>query len=217
MVVATAKAVESIDMVAVATDSEEVAKVCDSYGIKSVMTSKDHTSGTDRINEAATRLGLDDNEIVINVQADEPFIEANIIERLKTLVKRNVKDESVMICSAYKSITAQQAKNPNLVKVVTDESDFALYFSRSLIPYDRDGGYEEYKGHIGIYGFTKKMLQRFCSLPPSTLEKTEKLEQLRALSHGFKIAMCQVETKSFGIDTPEDLEIALKHLNAPKN
>ncbi len=212
MVVATAKAVESIDMVAVATDSEEVAKVCDSYGIKSVMTSKDHTSGTDRINEAATRLGLDDNEIVINVQADEPFIEAKIVERLKTLVKRNMKDESVMICSAYKSITAQQAKNPNLVKVVTDESDFALYFSRSIIPYDRDGGYEEYKGHIGIYGFTKKMLQRFCSLPPSTLEKREKLEQLRALSHGFKIAMCQVETKSFGIDTPEDLERALKQM-----
>ncbi len=212
MVIATAKAVEGVDRVAVATDSHKVVEVCSSYGIKAVMTSSGHTSGTDRINEAAARLGLDDNETVINVQADEPFIEPEAIERLKTLVHKYSKDDSVMICSLYKKISPADAQNPNIVKVVIDRSGFALYFSRSPIPYDREGGYENYKGHIGIYGFRRKMLERFCSLPPSLLENTEKLEQLRALSHGFKIAMCEVETESFGIDTPEDLQKALQRL-----
>lgn len=212
MVIATAKAVESIDRVAVATDSRKVMEVCSAYGIKAVMTSSEHASGTDRINEAAARLGLDDNETVINVQADEPFIEPETIGKLKTLVRKHAKDESVMICSAYKRITPAESKNPNIVKVVTDESGYALYFSRSPLPYDREGGYESYKGHIGIYGFRRKMLERFCSLPPSSLENSEKLEQLRALSHGFKIAMCEVETESFGIDTPEDLQKALRRL-----
>ncbi len=212
MVIATAKAVEGVDRVAVATDSHKVMEICSSYGIKAVMTSSGHTSGTDRINEAAARLGLDENETVINVQADEPFIEPEAIERLKDLVHKQAKEESVMVCSLYKKIPPADAKNPNIVKVVTDKSGFALYFSRSHIPYDREGGYEEYKGHIGIYGFRRKMLERFCSLPPSLLENTEKLEQLRALSHGFKIAMCEVETESFGIDTPEDLQKALQRL-----
>lgn len=212
MVVATAKAVESVDRVAVATDSKMVVDVCSSYGIKAVMTSSEHSSGTDRVNEAAARLGLDENETVINVQADEPFIEAQIVEDLRALVKANAKDESVMICSLFKKISSKEAEDPNLVKVVTDESGFALYFSRSPLPFDRDGGFCEYKGHIGIYGFKRKMLDRFCSLPTSLLERTEKLEQLRALSHGFKIAMTQVETKSFGVDTPEDLEKALKRI-----
>ncbi len=208
MVVATAKAVESIDRVAVATDSRKVIDICSAYGIKSVMTSSEHGSGTDRINEAATRLGLDENEIVINVQADEPFIEREVVERLKRLVERQSPKGEVMICSAYRSVSAKEAHDPNLVKVVTDESDFALYFSRSVIPYDRDGGFDDYKGHIGIYGFRRGMLERFCTLPPSLLESTEKLEQLRALSHGYRIAMCRVETESFGIDTPEDLQKA---------
>ncbi len=212
MVVATAKAVENIDRVAVATDSEKVAQICREHGIKAVLTSGEHTSGTDRINEAAARLGLDENEIIINVQADEPFIESEVVEELKSLVENMGRDESVMIASAYKSISSNEAADPNLVKVVTDESDYALYFSRSPIPYDREGGFEGYKGHIGIYGFRRKMLERFCSLPPSILERTEKLEQLRALSHGFKIVMCRVESKSFGIDTPEDLQKALKRV-----
>ncbi len=210
MVVATAKAVDSIDRVAVATDSEEVLQICLDHGIKAVMTSKEHTSGTDRINEAATRLGLDKSEIVINVQADEPFIEPEVVNDLKSLVERVGKDENVMICSAYKAISAKEATDPNLVKVVTDESEYALYFSRSPVPYDREGGFEGYKGHIGIYGFRRSMLERFCSLPVSILEQTEKLEQLRALSHGFKIAMCRVESRSFGIDTPQDLKKALE-------
>ena len=208
MVVATANAVKSIDDVAVATDSIEVVNVCKSYNIKAVMTSSEHQSGTDRINEAAARLGLDDNEIIINIQADEPFIEAEVIEKLKKLIKTTSNNDNIMIYSVYKTISKEDAKDPNIVKVVTDESGFAIYFSRSTIPYDRDGGFDGYKGHLGLYGFKRKMLEQFCNLPHAPLEHIEKLEQLRALSHGFKIAMTEVETESFGIDTPEDLKRA---------
>jgi len=209
MVVKTARAVESVDRVAVATDDAKVAAVCEEYGVRTVLTSPDHTSGTDRIDEAATRLGLDENDIVLNVQADEPFIEPDVVETLRKLVEKHRHESRTMICSLYRAVTPEAASDPNLVKVVTDESGYALYFSRSPIPFDRDGGFDGYKGHLGLYGFTRKMLARFCALPPSPLETTEKLEQLRALSHGYAIAMARVETKSFGIDTPEDLQRAL--------
>ncbi|WP_456452404.1 3-deoxy-manno-octulosonate cytidylyltransferase [Hydrogenimonas sp.] len=212
MVVATAKAVQSVDDVTVATDDEKVAAVCARHGIKAVMTNPDHQSGTDRINEAAARLGLGESEIVLNVQADEPFIEADVVRKLRELVEKHRHESRTMICSLYKSVTKEAAADPNLVKVVTDESGYALYFSRSAIPFDRDGGFDSYKGHLGLYGFTRKMLERFCALPPSPLEATEKLEQLRALSHGYAIAMAEVQTKSFGIDTPEDLQKALKRV-----
>ena len=212
MVVATANAVQSVDNVAVATDSKEVLEVCESYNIKAVMTSSEHKSGTDRINEAAARLGLDDSEIIINVQADEPFIEPEIVEKLKQLVEVSKNDNRIMICSAYKAISKKDAKDPNIVKVITDESGFAIYFSRSMIPYDRDGEFDSYKGHLGLYGFTRKMLEKFCNLPHAPLEHIEKLEQLRALSHGYAIAMTEVKTESFGIDTPEDLKRAIQRL-----
>lgn len=213
MVVATANAVQSVDNVAVATDSKEVLEVCESYNIKAVMTSSEHKSGTDRINEAAARLGLDDSEIIINVQADEPFIEPEIVEKLKQLVEVSQNDNRIMICSVYKAISKEDAKDPNIVKVITDESGFAIYFSRSMIPYDRDGEFDSYKGHLGLYGFTRKMLEKFCNLPHAPLEHIEKLEQLRALSHGYAIAMTEVKTESFGIDTPEDLQRATNYFN----
>ncbi|SFP12640.1 3-deoxy-manno-octulosonate cytidylyltransferase [Hydrogenimonas thermophila] len=209
MVVATANAVKSVDDVAVATDSKEVMDICKSNNIKAVMTSSEHKSGTDRINEAAARLGLDDNEIIINVQADEPFIEPEVVEKLKQLVESTCNNNRIMICSAYKAISKEDAKDPNIVKVITDESGFAIYFSRSMIPYDRDGGFDSYKGHLGLYGFTRRMLENFCNLPHAPLEHIEKLEQLRALSHGYAIAMTEVKTESFGIDTPEDLQRAI--------
>ena len=205
MVVATARAVASVDDVVVATDSPEVADVCREHGVRSVMTSPSHQSGTDRINEAAAHLGLDDEALIINVQADEPFIEPDVVRRLEALVRRHRNDPHIMICSAYKAIGAKEAQDPNIVKVVTDESGLALYFSRSVIPFDREGGFDSYKGHLGLYGYTRKMLERFCSLPHAPLEHVEKLEQLRALSHGYAIAMTEVRTQSFGIDTPEDL------------
>ncbi|WP_457595836.1 3-deoxy-manno-octulosonate cytidylyltransferase [Hydrogenimonas sp.] len=216
MVVRTARAVMEVDEVVVATDDARIAKVCEKGGVRWVMTHGKHRSGTDRINEAATRLGLGDDEIVLNVQADEPFIEPEVVASLKELVQRHRKEERTLLCSLYKPITKEAARDPNLVKVVTDESGYALYFSRSPIPYDRDGGFDGYKGHLGLYGFTRKALERFCTLPPSPLEEIEKLEQLRALSHGFSIAMAEVRTQSFGIDTPEDLERALNKVKGKK-
>lgn len=211
MVIRTAMAVDSIDKVVIATDSQDVVAIAKKYGIDAVMTSEHHQSGTDRIYEAVQKLGLPDNEIVINVQGDEPFIETDVVRAIYHLTQKNKDKKKIMMNSCYKYISNPEADDPNLVKVVTDRDDIALYFSRAKIPYPRDHHFEHYKGHLGIYGFTVNSLELFCSLPPAPLEHIEKLEQLRALYHGYKIAMAEVQTQSFGIDTPEDLERAIKY------
>ena len=214
MVIRTAKAVESIDNVVIATDSQEVIDIAEEYNIRAVLTSGEHQSGTDRIYEAAQKIKLGENEIVINVQGDEPFIETDVVQAVHDLTKKNINNQKVMINSCYKSISNPEADDPNIVKIVTDSKDMALYFSRSKVPYPRDHHFDTYKGHLGIYGFTVKSLRHFCSLSPAPLEDIEKLEQLRALYHGYQVAMTEVATKSFGIDTPEDLKKALKCLLA---
>jgi 3-deoxy-manno-octulosonate cytidylyltransferase (CMP-KDO synthetase) len=216
MVIRTAQAVASIDKVAIATDSQEVIDIASSYGIKAIMTSNKHNSGTDRIFEASEKLNLSDDEVIINVQGDEPFIEVDVVQAVFDLTKKNKKNSQIIMNSCYKNINNPEADDPNIVKLVTTDEGIALYFSRAKIPYPRDHHFDSYKGHIGIYGFTKKSLETFCKLSPAPLEDIEKLEQLRALYHGFKIAMTKVETKSFGIDTPEDLERALKNFNIKK-
>jgi 3-deoxy-manno-octulosonate cytidylyltransferase (CMP-KDO synthetase) len=210
MVIATAKRVEAIDQVAIATDSEEVMKTAKKYGFDAVMTSDIHKSGTDRINEAAKLLGVDADEIIVNVQADEPFIEPEVVEKVYERVRRARETrEDIMMVSCYKKIPPSFADDPNHVKVVLDHDNYAIYFSRSKIPYDREE-HLDYFGHLGIYGFTRDSLEKFCTLGTSPLEDIEKLEQLRALYFGKKIAMVEVESKSFGIDTTDDLEKALK-------
>jgi len=213
MVIRTAQAVQSIDKVAIATDSQEVIDIANAYGIEAIMTSNQHNSGTDRIFEASQKLHLGDNEVIINVQGDEPFIEIEVVQAVFDLTKRNIENQNIIMNSCYKQINNPEADDPNIVKLITTDHDTALYFSRAKIPYPRDHHFNDYKGHIGIYGFTKKSLETFCKLSPAPLEEIEKLEQLRALYHGFEIAMTQVETKSFGIDTPHDLEKALKYFN----
>jgi len=208
MVIKTAKAVSNIDRVAIATDSIEVIDIASAYGIEAVLTSSLHKSGTDRIEEASNKLSLSNHEIILNVQADEPFIEEDIVKSLFELTKKNATDSTIMMNSCYKNISHPEADDPNLVKVVTDIEEMALYFSRAKIPYPRDHHFDGYKGHIGLYGFTKASLSRFCSLSLAPLEDIEKLEQLRAIYHGYRIAMIKVETKSFGIDTLEDLNRA---------
>ena len=210
MVIRTAKAVESIDNVAIATDSQEVIEIANSYGIQAIMTSTEHNSGTDRIFEAAQKLDLAEDEVIINVQGDEPFIEEEVVKAVFDLTVKNRSNEQVMMNSCYKLMQSPEADDPNIVKLITNTEGLALYFSRAKIPYPRDHHFNNYKGHLGIYGFTKKSLELFCNLSPAPLEEIEKLEQLRALYHGFEIAMVEVETKSFGIDTIEDLENALK-------
>jgi len=210
MVIRTAKAVASLDRVAIATDDQGVIEIAQSHGIEAILTSSTHQSGTDRIHEAAQKLGLDENEVIINVQGDEPFIEVEVVQAVLALTHANINNEKILMNSCYKQINNPEADDPNIVKVVTDDHGVALYFSRAKVPYPRDHHFDAYKGHIGIYGFTKKSLQAFCQLEASPLEDIEKLEQLRALYHGYEVAMVEVKTRSFGIDTPEDLEKALQ-------
>ena len=213
MVIRTAKAVQNIDNVAIATDSQEVIEMAQQYNIQAIMTSDSHTSGTDRIFEASQKLNLSDDEVIINVQGDEPFIEEDVVKAVFDLTVKNRDNKAIMMNSCYKRMTNPEADDPNIVKLITTDEDIALYFSRAKIPYPRDHHFNDYKGHLGIYGFTKKSLETFCNLSPAPLEEIEKLEQLRALYHGYEVAMVEVETKSFGIDTLEDLEKALKLYN----
>ena len=208
MIIRCAKIAKKVDDVAIATDSKEVIEICDKYGFKAVLTDKNHKSGSDRIKEAADILGLKKDDLIINMQGDEPFLEPEILEKVKNKLK-NIKDEFKM-ASCYKEINELDAEDPNLVKVVIDQYSNALYFSRSKIPYNRDNLSHTYKGHIGIYGFNKKSLDIFVNLK-GNLEHIEKLEQLRVIENGKKIKMIKVNTKSFGIDTKEDLQKAIEY------
>ncbi|OUR71419.1 3-deoxy-D-manno-octulosonate cytidylyltransferase [Arcobacter sp. 31_11_sub10_T18] len=212
MVIKTAKQVSSLDDVTIATDSQIVIDLAREHNINAVLTSSEHQSGTDRINEAANILNLKDNDIVINVQGDEPFIEPEVVRAVIDRVKQaSIRNEDIMMVSCYKKISSELADDPNHVKVLLNSQNNAVYFSRSKIPYHRDH-YEQssYNGHLGIYGFTKNSLNNFCNLESSSIENIEKLEQLRAIDNEKKIAMVEVISKSFGIDTQEDLNNALK-------
>ncbi|OHD99867.1 MAG: 3-deoxy-D-manno-octulosonate cytidylyltransferase [Sulfurimonas sp. RIFCSPHIGHO2_12_FULL_36_9] len=210
MVVRTAQRVAHLGRVVVAADDEIIISTCKKYGIEAMLTSTTHKSGTDRINECANILNLDDDELVINVQADKPFIETEVVEMLiKRLEALKKAGEPFVMASCYNSINDEAAKDPNLVKVVLDDSDNAIYFSRSPIPYNRSGE-AQYFGHIGIYGFSKKSLHDFCNLKDAPIEDIEKLEQLRAIYHQKKISMVKVASTGFGIDTEEDLKRAVE-------
>jgi len=210
MVVRTAKRVAHLDRVVVAADDEKIISTCKEHGIEAMLTSTTHKSGTDRINECANILNLDDEEIIINVQADEPFIEPEVIEALIAKLKLlQSKNEPFIMGSCFNAINAESAQDPNLVKVVLDDKDNAIYFSRSCIPFNRGGG-ATYFGHIGIYGFSKKSLKEFCNLSDAPIEDIEKLEQLRAIYHQKKISMVKVASTGFGIDTKEDLQRAIE-------
>ena len=210
MVVRTAKKVAHLDRVVVAADDPIIIAVCKEYGVEAMLTSTTHKSGTDRINECANILGLSDDELIINVQADEPFIEGEVVEMLLKrlhLLKQN--GEPFIMGSCYNSINSEAAQDPNLVKVALDEKNNAIYFSRSPIPFNRSGE-AQYFGHIGIYGFSKKSLHEFCNLKDAPIEDIEKLEQLRAIYHQKNISMVKVASTGFGIDTEEDLKRAIE-------
>jgi 3-deoxy-manno-octulosonate cytidylyltransferase (CMP-KDO synthetase) len=214
MIIKTAKRVSDIDEVVIATDAKEVVDLAKKYNIKAILTKNTHSSGTDRINEAACILGLDDDEIIINVQADEPFIEPEVVLAIKNeIINLKKQNQDFIMVSCYKTIDSEIADDSNHVKVIVDKDDYAIYFSRAKIPYHRDH-YDKtpYFGHLGIYGFDKKSLNKFCALKESPLEHIEKLEQLRAIYNGLKIKMVKVISKSFGIDTKEDLQNAIKLL-----
>lgn len=193
------------DEVFVATDSEIIFDEISKNGGKAVMTGE-HETGSDRIAEAVRNIDCD---IVINVQGDEPFLKK---EPLKQLIDVFAKDEKKEISLASLKIQlkeSEEIQNPNNVKVITDNNGFALYFSRSVIPFHRELAYNlKYYKHIGVYAFRKEALLKFSSLEMTPMEISEKLEQLRYLENGMKIRMIETDFVGIGIDTPEDLEKA---------
>ncbi len=198
------------DDVFVVTDSELIFDEIVSNGGKAIMSVKEHESGSDRIAEAVANLDVD---LVINVQGDEPFIAAEPLAQL-IAVFRNDDEKKTDLASLMREIKNEdEIKNPNNVKVVVDQNGFALYFSRSVIPYPREVNVGvRYFQHIGIYAFRKQALLDFYRLPMKSLEASEKLEQLRYLEFGKRIRMIETSHVSIGIDTPEDLDRARKLL-----
>lgn len=206
MVVRVAKTASKVDKSVVATDSSEVANICSKYDIESVMTSSEHTSGTLRVAEVVEKLKLKDDEVVINVQGDEPLIEQEVISALHTRVSKHINNREILACSCYTTLPYEEATDPNHVKVIIDKNENAIYFSRSKIPFDRNeiGSYE-YNVHLGLYGFTASKIRLFAKLETSQIEAIEQLEQLKILYNGYKMSMCKVKSRSFGVDTLKDL------------
>ncbi|MCP3965571.1 MAG: 3-deoxy-manno-octulosonate cytidylyltransferase [Lentisphaerae bacterium] len=192
---------ESIaDEVMVATDDERVVKAVEGFGGKAVMTSPDHPSGTDRIYEAIQHT---DKDIIINVQGDEPLIPTEVID---DLVKAMTVNQNITMATVAVKAPRKEMEDPNKVKVVLDNNDFALYFSRSMIPYLREGADDTPVFlHWGIYAYRRATLNKLVSLPQGKLEACEKLEQLRALENGVSIYVMRSGLSSIGVDTPEDL------------
>ena len=191
---------KNIDRVIVATDDERIYSVCKDFGAEVEMTSTEHKSGSDRLSEVVQRhpeIGY-----IINVQGDEPLIEEANIELVR---KGVVEDNTADISTLVRVITNKdEVLNPNLVKCIFDNNYYAMYFSRSKIPYERNEGKSKFYGHIGIYGYKREALLKMTSLPQTTYEMSESLEQLRALQNGMKIKVAVVENIPVGIDTMED-------------
>ncbi len=189
-----------LDDLVVATDSKEVYDYCVLNQMKVRMTSSRHTSGTDRIHEVMQALPAD---IYVNIQGDEPMLRS---AHLEALVQPFLHDPAIQVTTLKTPIGAEEARNPNCVKVLTDTTCKALYFSRCAIPYNRDQASEaRYFKHLGLYAYTRSALDRFHQLPPSPLEQTEKLEQLRFLEHGIPISVVETPYDTIGVDTEEDL------------
>ncbi len=191
---------KGIDRVIVATDDERIFNVCKEFGAEVEMTSTEHKSGSDRIAEVAKR----HSEIgyIINVQGDEPLIEPENIELVR---KGVVEDDCADISTLVREISDKdEVNNPNLVKCIFDVNNYAMYFSRSKIPYERNEGKTKFYGHLGIYGYKKEALFKMTSLPQTSYEMAESLEQLRALQNGMKIKVGIVKNIPVGIDTIED-------------
>ncbi|MBI5234738.1 MAG: 3-deoxy-manno-octulosonate cytidylyltransferase, partial [Deltaproteobacteria bacterium] len=192
-----------VSAVAVATDDERIYKAVLGFGGTAVMTSVAHQSGTDRVSEAVSILGLGNAvDVVVNMQGDEPLIEPAAID---AAIAPLIADETIQVSTLKTRISSQEDyNNPNVVKVVCDSSGYALYFSRSQVPYARNPCVI-YK-HIGLYVYRRGFLERFHSIQPSLLEEAEGLEQLRALEAGVRIKVVETQYCPVSVDTPEDLE-----------
>jgi 3-deoxy-manno-octulosonate cytidylyltransferase (CMP-KDO synthetase) len=191
--------------VLVATDDLRILEAVQGFGGKAVLTSTEHTTGTDRIAEAVKELEV---EVVVNIQGDEPFVTPEVISEVAAPL---LEGKDIPMSTLMHEIDEAEAGNPNTVKVVTDASGFALYFSRSPIPYPRSLEGRRVFGHIGIYGYRKNFLLKLTQMTPTPLERAESLEQLRVLENGYKIKIVETAAGNYiplSVDTPEDLERA---------
>lgn len=199
--------------IVVAADHASILQACSDFGVEAVLTRVDHASGSDRLAEACSLLGLDDSQVVVNVQGDEPLIDPALVGAVAALLRAH--PQASMGTAAHAIHQVEDFRNPNVVKVVTNAAGLALYFSRAPIPWWRDGASGTAAAlpepaalrHIGIYAYRAGFLRLFPTLPQAPLEVTEALEQLRALWHGHAIAVhLAQEAPGAGVDTPEDLE-----------
>ncbi len=216
MIVWVLKAVEKcelIDEVYVATDDLRIKSQVEKAGGRAIMTSAQHQSGTDRIAEAAAEI---EAELIVNIQGDEPLIKAESIARA---LKPFAEEDNLKMSTLKRKISAGEAESPDLVKVITDKNDYALYFSRSAIPYYRGAELkaQNYYQHIGLYVYRRDFLLQYARMERTPLEKAESLEQLRALENGFKIKVLETEAKLIGVDRREDIELVEKELRARKS
>lgn len=192
-----------LDYICVATDSEKIFSCVKGLGGRAIITKRNHKSGTDRVYEAAKKLGLSPEDVVINIQGDQPAFHPSIIS---LLVEPLLKDSSIFMTTLKYPIDDKDALNPNHVKVVTDNKGFALYFSRAPIPYFREKENITYYKHLGFYGYRMSALEIFTQLPEGRLERIERLEQLRALENGYKIKVLESPYNSIEVDVPEDIK-----------
>ena len=198
-----ARKCKMLDDLVIAADDERIIKTAENFEAKAVYTSPDQPTGTDRLIEVVNPI---DVEIVINIQGDEPMVRPEMVDDLARTILEN---KDVYMATLAKRIEdKREIKDPNIVKLVKDKNDFALYFSRSVIPHPRDETAQFYYKHLGLYAYTKDFLFEFANLPKSHLEMVEGLEQLRALENGYRIKVVETSFDTVGIDTSEDLKKA---------
>ncbi len=200
-------AARGIKAVYVATDDERIFSLVKNFGGNAIMTSNDAQCGTDRIAEASDLLGLNDNDLIVNIQGDQPLVQAESIEDVISPFVTDYKGDFEMSTLVYKIHNQQEISDPKDVKTTFDNQMFALYFSRASIPFGRDFHHSEYYKHLGIYAYTRKFVNTFCALPVGRLENIEKLEQLRALEHGHKIKIVLSKYDSPEVDLPGDIDL----------
>lgn len=203
--------------VVIATDDQRVLAACDGFGATSLMTSPEHPNGTSRLAEAVSILGLPDDHVVVNVQGDEPELDAALIDGAVEILERTGAEVGTV---ASPFAASQDPRDPNIVKCVLRRDSTALLFSRAPIPHHRDAALVPpgvpYLRHVGIYTYAAGFLKRYAALPPTPLEEAEKLEQLRVLEHGFRIGVAVMPSSHEGIDTPEQYERFVARWRAAK-
>lgn len=193
---------EFLDAVYVATDDKRIFDCVEAFGGRALMTASTHTCGTDRLAECAEILKLEDEDIVLNIQGDEPLIKAEMVWDLYSCFDQ---DDVYMGTLKKKIAVDEELNNPNVVKVINDKNDYAIYFSRYCLPYERDGKKATHYKHIGAYGYKTWFLKKYSKMAKTPLEILESLEQLRVLENGYKIRVKETNFQTVGVDTPEQI------------